>query len=265
MYLGTPGSTATVSSEQVKVFYIGRKIIKNSKNAAILLFTFTHNTQTCLNGVKNNTVRCVLAHSRATSVRRGNSPNVFVNGTHKTDFMSLWIQPCFMLPVVTPVTFKTAGWIGACTLLFTLACLRSSSAEMHRLLRRPLQQAHRSALRRQLCSPISSPLSCTAATDPWCRWRRACWRWRRPGRLLSSHCRASPAGGRRGNNHYKSATKKSILFTELSHNTQLLIESHETLNKASKDLEFWIIPTSGSESQLFKEIRLLSKWKAEQL
>lgn len=36
----------------------------------------------------------------------------------------------------------------------------------------------------------------------------------------------------------KAQQKKRILFTELLHNAQLLIELHEKLNKASKDLEF---------------------------
>lgn len=117
-------------------------------------------------------------------------------------------------------------------LLFTLVCLRSSGAELHRLLRRPLRCdsscAHRYrllflALLRQILDAVDEEL---VGAD------------------------VGPAGFYHPTAELhqlvedveiiiiKVQQKKGILFTELSHNTQLLIESHEKLNKASKDLEF---------------------------
>lgn len=222
----------------------------------------------CLCGVKNNTVRCVLVHSRATSVRRGNSLNVFVNGTHKTDFMSLWIQACFMLPVcmwsrlsllkqlddsvparyclhwrvyVPPVQRYTGCWGGLCSKRTDVRS-DASCAHRYRLLFLALLRQILDAVDEELVGADVGPAG-----------------FYHPTAELHQLVEDTEII------IIKVQQKKSILFTELSHNTQLLIESHEKLNKASKDLEFWIIPTSGSESQLFKEIRLFSKWKAEQL
>lgn len=207
---------------------------------------------------------CVVAHSRATSVRRGNSPNVFVNGTHKTDFMSLWIRPCFVLPVCMWSRLSLLKQLddSVPALLFTLVCLRSSCTgcwgglcSQRTDLRSDASCAHRYrllflALLRQILDAVDEEL---VGADVG------------PAGFYHPTAELHQLAEDAEIIIIKVQQKKSILFTELSHNTQLLIESHEKLNKASKDLEFWIIPTSGSESQLFKAIRLLSKRKAEQL